>query len=272
MGTGKAVDVNGDGRISGSDLLAAMVKDGSGSDTGNGGWSDGVDQGGNTFIDDLVGRDFWSNDNNSVPPSGDTHGTHVTGIAVSRTNNGVGVAGTAGRATVMPVRFYSGGGGNTWTSTLVSSAYKYAADNGAKILSTSYNVDGFASDNIFAAALDYIYNAGVLHFNSAGNTSAANPARQKFDTSLYVVNTDAQDKKSSSSAWGWGVDLSAPGTNILSTYPNNTYQTISGTSMATPNAAAVAAMIWSLHPAWTREQVAAQLLGSADNIDALNPT
>ena len=272
MGTGKAVDVNSDGRISGSDLLAAMVKDGSGNDTGNGGWSDGVDQGANTFADDLVGRDFWSNDNNAVPPSGDTHGTHVTGIAVARTNNAVGVAGTAGRGTVMPIRFYSGGGGNTWTSTLVSNAYKYAADNGAKILSTSYNVDGFANDNIFAAALDYLYNAGVLHFNSAGNTSAANPARQKFDTSLYVVNTDAQDKKSSSSAWGWGVDLSAPGTNILSTYPNNTYQSISGTSMATPNAAGVAAMIWSLHPTWTREQVAAQLLGSADNIDALNPT
>jgi subtilisin family serine protease/subtilisin-like proprotein convertase family protein len=272
VGTGKAVDTNADGRITGTDLLAPMVKDGNGADTGNGGWADLVDQGANTFVDDLVGRDFWNNDNNSRPPSGDTHGTHVTGIAVARTDNGVGVAGTAGRATVMPIRFYSGGGGNSWTSTMVSNAYKYGTDNGAQILTTSYNVDGFANDNVFAAALNYMYGAGVLHFNSAGNTSAINPVRQKFDTSLYVVNTDSADRKSSSSAWGWGVDISAPGTNILSTYPNNTYQSISGTSMASPNAAAVAALIWSQHPTWTREQVAAQLLGSADNIDAQNPS
>jgi subtilisin family serine protease len=272
QGAFKINDANADGRISALDLRAAMIKDGGGNDTGAGGWSDALDQGANGFVDDITGRDFWqtpAGDNDPRNDGGDTHGTHVAGIAAGRTNNGVGIAGTAGRATIMPIKFY-GSSGNTWTSTIISNAYHYGTDNGAKIISTSYNVDSFANDNIFRATLNYMYDHGVLHFNSAGNNSQLNPARQKFDQSLYVVSTDSGDIKSSFSNYGWGVDISAPGTNILSTYPNNADQTISGTSMATPNAAGVAALIWSAHPTWTREQVAAQLLAAADNIDALN--
>ena len=269
-GAFKANDVNADGRITAADLLAPMVKDGGGNDTGAGGWTDGIDEGNNGYADDITGRDFWGNDNDQREEGFDTHGTHVTGIAAARTDNGVGVAGTAGRITVMPIRFWASAG-NIWTSTIVSNAYRYAADNGAKILSTSYNIDGFVSDNIFVSAVQYMYDHGVLHFNSAGNSGAQDPLRQKLDQSLYVVNTDSLDHRSSSSNFGWGVDISAPGTGILSTFPNNTYGLNSGTSMATPNAAAVAALIWSAHPSWTREQVAAQLLGTTDNIDALNP-
>ena len=67
-------------------------------------------------------------------------------------------------------------------------------------------------------------------------------------------------------------DISAPGDSIYSTYPTNSYEYMSGTSMASPNAAGVAALIWSLHPTWTRDQVAAQLLGTADNINSQNPS
>jgi subtilisin family serine protease len=265
----KANDINGDNRITGSDLLAAMIKDGGGNDTGNGGWSDGIDQGSNTFVDDLVGRDVWSNDNDARPASGFSHGTHVAGIASARTNNAVGVAGTAGRTSILPLRFYSGSG---WTSTHVSNAYRYGTNNGAQIITTSYNVDQFTNDSVFGAAVQYMYDNGVLHFNSAGNNGQLNPPRQKWDQSLFVVNTQSNDTKSSSSNYGWGVDLTAPGTSILSTYPNNSYQSISGTSMSTPNAAGVAGLIWALHPEWTRDQVAAQLIATCDNIDAVNPS
>jgi hypothetical protein len=138
-GAFKANDVNADGRITAADLLAPMVKDGGGNDTGAGGWSDGIDEGNNGYADDITGRDFWSNDNDTRETGFDTHGTHVTGIAAARTDNGVGVAGTAGRISVMPIRFWASVG-NIWTSTIVSNAYRYAADNGAKILSTSYNM------------------------------------------------------------------------------------------------------------------------------------
>lgn len=244
--------------------LAASIWTNPGEIAGN-----GIDDDHNGFVDDVHGWDFSSNDNNPNPVSPDYHGTHVAGIAAARTNNGVGVSGTAGGATIMPIRFYGSG---AWTSTVISNSFHYAADNGAKILSTSYNIDQFAGDAIFTAAVQYVYDHGLLYFNSAGNDGALNPARQGFDQALFVANTTSTDIRSSSSNYGYGIDLSAPGTSIYSTLPGGIYGTLSGTSMATPNAAGSAALIWSAHPTWTRDQVAAQLIGSADNIDSLNPS
>lgn len=280
IGSFKANDVNGNGFIDAADLFAPMGKTG-GADNGSGGWADGVDGDGNGYIDDLTGWDFTNSttlgtgDRDPLPASsGDDHGTHVAGIVAARTNNGVGVAGTAGKATIVPLRFYGSG---SWTSTVIFNTYKYAADMGLKIVTTSYNVDGFANDSLYASAVQYLYNAGVLHLNSAGNSGAANPARQKYETTLYVASTESSDLKSSFSNYGTGIDISAPGGGIYSTavgggtYPNYTasYETKDGTSMATPNAAAVAALIWSKNPTWTRDQVAAQLLATTDHIDGL---
>jgi subtilisin family serine protease len=258
-GAFKSNDVNGNGRIDGLDLIAGI------SGSGTAGWSDGIDNNGNGYTDDIVGWDFSANDLN---PNGGTHGTHVAGIAAAHTNNAIGVSGTAGNATIMPIRFYGSG---AWTSTVIYNSYAYAANYGVKILTTSYNVDGFAGDPTFVAALNYIYSHGVLHFNSAGNGGANNPPRTQYDQTLYVVSTDNQDKKAGTSNYGTLTDISAPGVSIYSTYPPNTYDYNSGTSMAAPNAAGAAALIWSLHPTWTRDQVAAQLLGTADNINAQNP-
>lgn len=266
------IGITDDGVAWGHPDLAANIWTNPGEIAGN-----GIDDDGNGYIDDIRGWDFWTNDADPQPGSGSNdHGTHVAGIAAARTNNAVGVAGTAGGATIVPIRFYSTSGG-TWTSTIVSNAYNYAANNGLKIVTTSYNVDGFANDPIFAAAVQSMYNGGVLHFNSAGNGNDLNPPRQKFDTTLYVANTTSTDTRSSSSNYGWGIDLAAPGTSILSSALGSsvttyTYESFSGTSMASPNAAGVAALIWSANPTYTREQVAARLIGLADNIDAQNPS
>jgi subtilisin-like proprotein convertase family protein/subtilisin family serine protease len=232
-----------------------------------------IDDDANGYVDDVNGWDFTNStttgtgDNNPNPVvATDDHGTHVGGIIGARTNNAVGISGTAGRSSLVPLRFY--GTGN-WTSTVIFNTFKYAADNGIKIVSTSYNVDGFANDNLYRTAIDYLYNNGVLHLNSAGNGSAANPARQVIDGSLYVASTDTADVKSSFSNWGTGIDIAAPGSSILSTVTNSGYASYGGTSMATPNAAAVAALIWARNPTWTRDQVAAQLLGTADNTDTI---
>lgn len=212
----------------------------------------------------------FCNDNNDVTPKGwnGEHGTHVAGIVAAELNNGIGGAGTAGNANVMPIKFY---GDCNWTSEMIYKAYTYSADNGAKIMSTSYNVDQFVGDKTFISALDYVYEKGVLHFNSAGNNGQKNPPRAAFDQLVLVVSTNEKDQKSSFSNYGDKVQISAPGEDILSTVPNNKYDTMSGTSMATPNAAGSAALIWSAHPAWNRDQVAAQLIGTADNIDDINP-
>ncbi|MCP3918965.1 MAG: S8 family serine peptidase [bacterium] len=231
---------------------------------------DGIDNDGNGYVDDVNGFDFVFDNNDPNPNNGgDDHGTHVAGIAGARTNNATGVAGTAGAATIMPLQFYAAG--EPWTAVNIADSFAYGADNGARILSTSYNINGWVGDPVVTAAFDYIYDQGVLHFNSAGNGSQLNPPRQAFHQTFLVANTNASDVKSSSSNYGTGVDLSAPGSSILSTILNDGYGTKSGTSMAAPNAAGVAALLWSANPTWTRAQVAAQMSFFADDIDAQNP-
>ncbi len=231
----------------------------------------GIDDDGNGYIDDVNGWDFANNNNNPNPNStGDSHGTHVAGIVAARTNNATGVAGTAGHVKIMPLQFYSNGSG--FNSTNVAAAFTYATNNGAKIINTSYNIDGFANDPTVTAAFNYLYDNGVLHFNSAGNNNALNPPRQVFHQSMLVANTNSTDVRSSSSNHGTGVDLAAPGTSILATVPGSSYGTKSGTSMAAPNAAAVAALVWSANPGFTRDQVAARVYATTNNIDAQNPS
>lgn len=216
------------------------------------------------------GYNFCDNNTDVTPQnfSGD-HGTHVSGITAAELNNGKGGAGVAGNAIILPIKFYSGS--CHWTSALIYKAYRYTADNGVKIISTSYNIDGFTEDEVFAAGLAYVSDKGVLHFNSAGNNNKKDPPRQQFKELILVASVGDQDLKSGYSNYGRGIQISAPGENILSTVPKNKYVVMSGTSMAAPNAAGSAALIWSLHPNWNRNQVAAQLIGTADNIDAQNP-
>ncbi len=230
---------------------------------------DGIDNDNNGYIDDVNGWDFASGNNDPNPnSSGDSHGTHVSGIAAGRTHNLTGIAGVAGHATIMPLQFYGVG---QWTAAKINATFTYAANNGARIVNTSYNIDGWVGDPVFTAGMQYMHDNGVLHFNSAGNNNQLNPPRQAFEQTLLVASTTSSDTRSSFSNYGTGVDIAAPGSDILSTVTGNGYAVFSGTSMATPNAAGVAALIWSKNPSWTRDQVAAQLLATADNIDSLNP-
>lgn len=230
---------------------------------------DGIDNEGNGYVDDVHGVDLIEGDGDPNPTGGDEHGTHVSGIAGARTNNGIGVAGTAGGATIMPVKFFTSG--QTWTAALVAEAFAYAVDNGARIVVTSYDMDQWATDPVVAAAFDYLYDSGALHINSAGNGNVLEPPRQTFHQTLFVASTNANDERSPTSNHGTGIDLSAPGVAILSTLLNDGYGSRSGTSMAAPNAAGVAALVWSLHPSWSRDQVAAQLVATTDDIDSRNP-
>ncbi len=231
---------------------------------------DGIDNDNNGYIDDFQGFDFVFNNNDPNPNDpGNDHGTHVAGIVAADTDNNIGVAGTAGDATIMPLQFYASG--QSWTAVNIADAFAYGTDNGARIITTSYNMDGWVGDPVVTAAFDYMYDNGVLHFNSAGNGNALNPARQAFTQSMLVASTDSGDVRSSFSNYGTGIDIAAPGSSVLSTILNDNYGVKSGTSMASPNAAGVAALIWSANPTWTSAQVAAQMSFTADNIDAQNP-
>ena len=164
----------------------------------------GVDDDNNGYVDDVNGYNFL--DNNAIvnAPSGRNHGTHVGGIVGAEIDNGIGVAGTAGGTTILPLRWYGGG---SWTSSIIAETFAYAADNGVDIVNTSYNMDGWANNAVVMSAFQYMYDAGVLHFNSAGNGGALNPPRQVFEQTLLVANTTSSDTKSGSSNYGDGIDV-----------------------------------------------------------------
>lgn len=240
--------------------------------------NNGIDDDNNGYIDDVNGWDFGDNDNDPYPAFvnvggsivGDVHGTHVAGIIGAVNNNALGIAGGAdNHAQIMNLRL--GLDAATWTSAAFAQAYAYAVDNGAKIIETSRYIDDRVGDPVFTAGLDYVYQHGVLQFNSASNNNTLNPPRQAFEQILIVANLTELDQRNPTSNYGTGIDIAGNGTNILSTALGGTYATFTGTSMATPSVASVATLIMMAHPTWTRDQVAAQLLGTADNVDAVNP-
>src|SRR5262249_53687592 len=169
---------------------------------------DGSDNDGNGYVDDLVGwNTIQGNNNPQTVSGGQTHGTHVAGIIGASTDNGVGVAGTAANVLIMPIRFYDHGQ-SPWTALKVAESYIYAGNNGARIINTSYTMDrgtfNFVDDPVYREGLQYFYDLGGLHVNSAGNQAEQNPNRAKLDQTLYVVNTDRNDRKAGDSNWGWG--------------------------------------------------------------------
>lgn len=238
----------------------------------------GIDDDGNGYIDDVYGWDFIGKDNNVDSTEESTHGTHVAGIIAATENNKLGGAGIAPGIRVMPLRWY--GIEAPWTSAVIAETYRYAVDNGAKIISTSYNIDSFVDDQVYLDSIKYIRDHNVLIFNSAGNAGKKNPPRQKFEEVILVCSVKSeddgkQDKKSSFSNYGTGIDICAPGNPVYSTIQSTSgvqdkYGELSGTSMAAPAAAAVAALIWSAHPNFSDEEVRDRLYNSADEIDSKN--
>jgi subtilisin family serine protease/subtilisin-like proprotein convertase family protein len=236
---------------------------------------DGLDNDGNGYVDDLAGWDFSTdtNDPNPDDPFTDTHGTQVAGLLAATIDNGLGVAGLAGRVTILPMKVVGSG---ALTSLSLARAAAYSVQAGAKVITCSINIDPLVGDPSFAATANFVYNRGVLWFNSAGNFNAANPARQSFEQFLFVSATDRGDRKASYSNYGSGIDLSAPGGDLgdglvtTTTVAAGSYGVAFGTSMAAPLAAATAALVWSANPGLTRDQVASRVIASATDLDPFN--
>jgi subtilisin family serine protease len=238
----------------------------------------GIDDDKNGYIDDVIGWDFIGKDNNVDSESESTHGTHVAGIIAATANNTLGGTGIAPGVKVMPLRWY--GSEASWTSAIIAETYHYAVDMGAKIITTSYNIDWLIDDQVYLDAIKYIRDNNVLIFNSAGNGNQKNPPRQKIEDVILVCSVkskdaNSQDKRSSFSNYGTGIDICAPGDPVYSTTQSSSgvqdaYGDLQGTSMAAPAAAAVAALIWSAHPNFTDEEVRERLYDSADEIDSKN--
>ncbi|WP_287722402.1 S8 family serine peptidase, partial [Microcystis sp. M158S2] len=232
--------------------------------------NDGIDNDGNGYIDDIRGWDFAYNDNNPSDVYG--HGTHVSGTIAGKGNNGGGVTGVAWNAKIMPLKFLNDQGSGSTSNAIL--AINYATAKGVKLTNNSWGGGGYSQalyDAINAAG-----QAGALFIAAAGNNSAnadinpMYPAAYNLANIISVASTTRTDDLSWFSNYGLTrVDLGAPGSDIYSTTPNNSYATYSGTSMASPHVAGAAALLWSQNPTWTAQQVKNTLMNTGDSIAAL---
>ena len=241
--------------------------------------SNGIDDDGNGYIDDINGWNFI--DKNANPDSKEefTHGTHIAGIIAANTKSKTGISGIAPKVKVMALRWYDYDA--YWTTAIIVETYRYAVDNGARIINTSYNIDQLVNDEAYLDVVQYIKNNGVLLVNSAGNSKTKDPARGSIKDIILVCSVTSQsiygsDIKSAFSNYGKEIDICAPGDPILSTVQRRTsdgesrYGNSSGTSMASPVVAATAALVWSAHPNYSRDEVIRTILESTDEIDSKN--
>jgi serine protease len=239
--------------------------------------NNGIDDDGNGYIDDIRGWDFGglngTPDNDPMEDRPD-HGTHVAGIASAVTDNAVGIASIGFKTKIMPVKTSRDDVRNPQGIALISYGYEgivYAADNGAKVINTSWGGSGFSI--LGQEVINYATLNGALIVGAAGNSNSSAPFYPaSYDGVLSVASTEQSDLKSGFSNYGTGVDVSAPGGGILSTWQNNTYSTASGTSMAAPFAAGLVGLTAAVFPSYNPIQLGEQVRVNTDNIDALNPS
>jgi serine protease len=236
----------------------------------------GLDDDGNGYADDIHGI-------NAITGTGDPmddndHGSHCAGTIGGVGNNGVGVAGVNWNVSIAAMKFLSGSGSGTTADAITGINYavdlKLNRGVDIRVLSNSWGGGGFSQaleDAIVAAN-----NADILFVAAAGNSATDNDTSPHYPSSYEVPNvvavasTDHNDNLSSFSCFGaTSVDLGAPGSSILSTTPGNTYQTFSGTSMATPHVTGAAALLLSVNNTLTVGELKDLLMQNGDPIPAL---
>jgi subtilisin family serine protease len=221
----------------------------------------GIDDDGNGFVDDVHGYDFYNDD--ADPIDDHFHGTHCAGTIGAKGNNGIGVTGVNWTVRLMAIKFLSASG-NGDTAGAVS-AIQYAINNGAHVMSNSWGGSGRSQalqDVILEA-----HNAGIVFVAAAGNNgndSIVYPAA--YEKVIAVSATDHNDEKASFSSYGTFIDVGAPGVYIYSTKLDGSYGYASGTSMACPHVAGLAALIKSQDTTLTPDQVEYILETSADDL------
>ncbi|MDD2646743.1 MAG: S8 family serine peptidase [Patescibacteria group bacterium] len=258
----------------------------------------GIDDDKNGYVDDYYGWDFVKNTSDPRPKFEDiftagaiNHGTIVAGTAAAMGDNGQGVAGITWKSKIMPLRVLNGQG--VGSIDAVIAAVNYAKNSGAKIINLSFV--GTSPSDFLAQALKQAWREGVFIVAAAGNEATGQTENlnnvpsypvclDANDTDNYIIGVGATyqfDRKASFSNYGSNcVDIMAPGSRIFSTlaynpnlpdYKDRFGGYWSGTSVATPLVSGAAALIKSLNPLLTNQQVRDIILTQADDISYINP-
>ncbi len=238
---------------------------------GNDKRTNGIDDDENGFIDDWRGWDFAGADGNTQdndPYPGNPHGTHVAGISAAEVNNETGIAGVSPYAKLLPVKV----GLDFSFGTSVYNAFEgllYAAVVGSDIINCSWGGENSseAEAEIVALAIDM----GSVIVAAAGNDGDnINNYPAAYKDVISVASLDGDNKKSSFSNYSYDVDISTYGRYIYSTVPNDEYDYMDGTSMASPVLAGIAALVKAKFPDYSPVQIGEQIKATADDIYYIN--
>lgn len=243
----------------------------------------GIDDDANGYVDDIHGWDFLNNNNtvfdgNSTEGS-DTHGTHVSGTIGGIGGNGAGVAGVNWAVTIVSAKFLGPSGGYTSDAARgIDYLTALKVNKGLNIVATSNSWGGGGSSSTMLDAINNAGDQGILFVAAAGNSTTNNDAAGSYpsnyectkggtrgwDCVIAVASTTSSGALSSFSSYGaTTVDIAAPGSGVWSTYPVDTYSSLSGTSMATPHVSGAIALCASINPALSARQLKRAVVNSA---------
>jgi subtilisin family serine protease len=239
--------------------------------------ANGIDDDANGYIDDVHGI-------NAITGSGDPfddnfHGTHVSGTLGAVGDNGTGVTGVNWSTQIMGCKFLDSTGGGTTSDAIECLNYvaMMKLNHGVDIRVTNNSWGGPGFSQSLSDAIESTGDLGILFVAAAGNSGSNNdllphyPSSYPLPNIIAVANTNRLDQLSGTSSFGLtSVDLSAPGSSILSTFPGNTYNTISGTSMASPHVAGAAMLIWSQNPTFDLLDVRETIESTVDPLTSLS--
>jgi subtilisin family serine protease len=199
----------------------------------------------------------------NAPPEDDNgHGTQLAGILAARGGNQIGISGVLWKAKVMPIKVLDKNGEGD--DFIVAKGIRYAADKGAKIILMSSGIPTYSAN--MEEAVAYAQKRGVLVVAATGNEGDRVNYPAAFPGVIAVGGVNSKDQWSSFSNYGAEVDMVAPAEKIYTTNNQGFYDYATGTSMAAPQVAGAAALIWALHPNDTADQVRQRLRQSADDL------
>ncbi|BDX08568.1 S8 family serine peptidase [Planctobacterium marinum] len=195
----------------------------------------------------------WYNDGNG-------HGTHVAGTIAALANN-EGVVGVYPGVDIHAVKIFNDSGSWTFASDLIT-GIQQCADAGANVVNMS--LGGGSSSTAESNAMQNFADQDILLIAAAGNdgnSSFSYPA--SYDAVVSVAAVTSSESRASYSQYNSQVELAGPGSSVYSTYPTNSYATLSGTSMATPHVVGVAALVWSFFPQCSADEIRSALQATA---------